>query len=180
MTGAWGRSSVVGAPTCALRIAALLVALSAGGCNAITTQGQQQVSLANASGVAVSFESIEGPPAPVVNRLMNGLSEEAAAYQIAVLPKSGTPLYRIRGYLAYAPDGNPSISYAWDIYDTDQRHSFRVTGAEPSTARRTGAWASDEQAIRSIARASMEQLATFIAATRTGASTALAYAPTRE
>src|SRR5262245_30090996 len=76
----------------------LLLALAASGC---TTTQTGQASLANASGTAVSFETIEGAPAQVVGRLMNDLNEEAAARQIAVLPRGGSAIYRIRGYLAF-------------------------------------------------------------------------------
>jgi hypothetical protein len=157
----------------------LLLALAASGC---TTTQTGQASLANASGAAVTFETIEGAPAQVVGRLMNDLSEEAAARQIAVLPRGGTALYRIRGYLALNDEREPSIAWVWDVYDSDQRRAFRLTGAEPAEAgRRPGgaAWtATDEATLRRIARASIEQLVAFIGTARAGG--ALAYASSGE
>jgi hypothetical protein len=154
----------------------LLIAIAATGCTNINLPATQ-ASLADARGTAVTFETIEGPPAQVAGRLMSDLNEEAAARQIAVVPRGGTPLYRIRGYLALDDEREPAIAWAWDVYDADQHRAFRLTGAEPMGAGRrgAGAWtATDEPTLRRIARASVEQLVAFIAAAR--APGALAYA----
>jgi len=158
--------------------ALLLLAIAATGCTNIIPASQ--VPLADASGAVVTFETIEGPPAKVVGRLMSDLNEEAAARQIAVVARGGAPLYRIRGYLALDDEREPSIAWAWDVYDSDQHRAFRLTGVEPAGAgrRASGAvWAATEDAtLRKIAHASIEQLVAFIAAAR--APGALAYAPT--
>src|SRR6266480_607999 len=74
----------------------LILTLAAAGCN---TSGPTPP-LADARGAAIAFESIEGPPAQVVHRLVRDINAEASARQIAVVPRGGAALYRIRGYLA--------------------------------------------------------------------------------
>ena len=151
----------------ALRLAAcLILTLAAAGCN---TSGPTP--RADARGAAIAFESIEGPPAQVVQRLVRDINEEASARQIAVVPRGTAAPYRIRGYLAAnAERGAPSIAWAWDVYDGDQRRAFRLTGVEPAgTGRQSlaGSWAAaDDAALRRIARAGVEQLVVFIASAR--------------
>jgi len=162
-------------------VAVLLLTMALTGCaNVNSVTGQN--AFASAGSAAVAFESIEGPPAQVVGRLMNDLSEEAAARQILLVQREGTPLYRIRGYLAYSGEHSPSmIAWAWDVYDADQHRAFRLSGSEPAgSGRRTssGGWAADDNALRNIARTSIEQLAGFLSAARVGG--ALAYSPTSD
>jgi len=151
----------------ALRPAAcLMLALAAAGCK---TSGP--ASLAEARGTAIAFESIEGPPAQVVQKFERDVSEEASARQIAVVPRGGTAPYRIRGYLAAnAGPEAPSIAWAWDVYDANQRRAFRLSGVEPTgTGRQSSAgfWAAaDDAVLRKVARAGMEQLVAFIASAR--------------
>jgi len=131
---------------------------------------------AAASAAVIAFETIEGPPAQVVGRLVNHLTEETAARQIAVVPREDIAAYRIRGYLAFNDERQGSIAWAWDVYDADQRRAFRLTGTEPGGRR---GWSStDDGTLRKIARASVEQLVAFIASAR--AQGTLAYAPAAE
>ena len=144
----------------------LILTLAITGCN---TSGP--TSLADARGFAIAFESIEGPPAQVVQKFERDITDEAAARQIAVVPRGGGALYRIRAYLApNAQPQAPSIAWAWDVYDGNQRRAFRLTGTEPAGAgRRPSAefWAAaDDAVLRRIARAGMEQLVVFIASAR--------------
>jgi len=154
--------------------AALMLALAVAGCNTFA-----QAPLGDVRGTTIAFESIEGPPASLVQKFTRDLNAEASAREIAVVPRGGAALYRIRGYLATGAERDaPSIAWAWDVYDGGQLHTFRLTGAEPTGGRRAaGEWAAlDEAALRRIARASIEQLVGFIAANRAAAPAALAYA----
>jgi hypothetical protein len=138
--------------------------------------------VADGRGVAVTFESVDGPPAQIVQAFMRDLNEEAAARQIAVLPRGSAAPYRIRGYLAANPEGQPpAIAWAWDVYDGDQRRAFRLTGAEPiAVAGRGTSWAAaDDAALRRIARAGIEQLIGFITTARTASLTPDAPPPRR-
>jgi hypothetical protein len=144
----------------------LLLLLALPGC-ASTVQGPS----ADLRGTTIAVESVDGPPAPVVHKFVATLNEEAATRQIAIVPRGAQALYRVRGYLA--PQAGGSIAWAWDIYDAAENRAFRLQGEERSTTGRSNAsrtWAertwADEQALRRIARASVEQLVTFLAESR--------------
>jgi hypothetical protein len=120
---------------------------------------------AQARDVSIAFESIDGLPRDISQRLVRDLDEEAAALQIAVVPASGAPAYRMRGYVAAHAEGSTtSIAWAWDVYDAELQRAFRLSGEERagSTGREPAGriWAAaDEALLRRIARAGMEQLA---------------------
>jgi hypothetical protein len=120
-------------------------------------------------GTTVAFDSVDGPPPPVAQTLMRDLNAEATARQIFVVDRNNQAMYRVRGYLAtQAEPGGTSVAWAWDIYDADQRHVFRLRGADRTTGGR--AWsAADEPTLRRIARASVDQLVAFLSAPHTAA-----------
>jgi hypothetical protein len=120
-------------------------------------------------GTTVAFDSVDGPPPPVAQTLMRDLNAEATARQIFVVDRGNQAMYRVRGYLAtQAEPAGTSVAWAWDIYDADQRHVFRLHGAD--RASRGRAWSvADEALLRRIARASVDQLVAFLSAPRTAA-----------
>ena len=149
-------------------VGVLLLGLAVAGCS---TAAHFPGTLSDARGAAIAFESIEGPPPHLVHRIVRDLTEEAAARQIAVVARGGPAAYRIRGYLAaHAEQGTTSIAWAWDIYDAGQRRAFRLTGEDKTTGGRKSWAAADAQALRRIARASMDQLVVFMAGARTPAA----------
>jgi hypothetical protein len=119
-----------------------------------------------ASGLTIAFESIDGPPVGVFQKLVLDLSEEAQARQIQVVSREGQASYRIRGFLAvHVVSGRPQVAWVWDVYDTDKRRALRIYGEEAGTRRGADAWnAADDQMLRQIARASIDRLVTFLAA----------------
>jgi hypothetical protein len=120
--------------------------------------------LANTNGASLALESIEGPPPAVFHKFVLDLTEEAAARQIAVAARGAAAPYRLRGYLAtHAEAGTTSIAWVWDIYDGTERRAFRITGEERAGPGGKAWAAADDQVLRRIARASMEQVAAFIA-----------------
>lgn len=147
-------------------LGALIVVLTAAGCGSF---GPSTAPSAQARAGAIAFESVDGPPPEVFNKLVRDLNEEAAARQIVVVPRGGDAYYRIRGYLAaHVERGATSIAWAWDVYDAEQRRAFRLDGQERAGSGSRSAWAAaDEQVLRRIARASMDQLAAFMASSRT-------------
>jgi hypothetical protein len=73
-------------------------------------------SLAIPRGGSVAFESIDGPPPAVFQKLVRNLNTEAQARRLAVVSRDGQSAYRIRGYLAARKEGrNTAISWVWDI-----------------------------------------------------------------
>ncbi len=119
---------------------------------------------ADPRGTTIAVESIDGPPAPVVHRFVRDLNEAAATRQIAIVARGTQALYRVRGYLA-PQAGGASIAWAWDVYDAAENRAFRLRGEEKAAPGRRS-W-TDEQALRRIARASVEQLVAFLSEGRT-------------
>jgi hypothetical protein len=161
----WGRScrahsaAVVFRACVALATAALLAA-----CN---TTGSQ-TALTAASGTSVAFESIDGPPPEVFRKLVARLNEEAQTRRLAIVSRESPSAYRVRGYLAARVEGGrTAISWTWDVYDGEQRRAFRITGAQsrPGKHKASEAWTvADDEMLKSIAGASLDQLAAFLAA----------------
>src|SRR5262245_7463798 len=148
----------------------LLVGLVASGC----VGTGQLANLADGRRSTVAFESIDGAPPAVFHKFINKLKEEAGARQIAVVSSSEAN-YHLRGYLAaHGADSGTSIAWVLDVYDANERRAFRLSGEEKATGR---SWAgADDQVLARIARASMQQFATFAAAAPAPSATAAAEA----
>src|SRR5262245_46424449 len=144
-------------PVCALALAAC------------TTDGQVTGSLGSGSliggrGGTVAFESIDGPPQPVFQKLVENLASEAVARQVRVISREATPAYRIRGYMAAHLQGKRiHIGWVWDVYDGNKRRVLRIASEEPAGRRAGDAWsAADDAMLRRIAQTSMDRLAVFL------------------
>ena len=176
-------------------IASLALCLMAAGCASIgqALGPSAMASSAPARDVGIAFESIDGLPRDMTQKLVRDLDEEAAALRVAVVPPGGEATYRVRGYLAaHARGATTSIAWAWDVYDAQLQRAFRLSGEEeagPSAGHapaRKGSeargWtAADDAVLRRIARTGMQQLVDFMAsAPATPAAPApAAPAPTR-
>jgi hypothetical protein len=132
-----------------------------------------RASLATARVATVAFESIDGPPQPVFQKLVENLAAEAVARQVMVISREATPQYRIRGYMAaHVERGRTHIGWVWDVYDAEKRRMLRIAGEEPGGRRGSDAWtAADDQLLRKISRTSMERLAAFLGDSRTRSPT---------
>jgi hypothetical protein len=150
----------------------LALCLMAGGCASI---GQALGPSAPLRDASIAFESIDGLPRDLSQKLARDLDEEAAALRIAVVPSGGEAAYRVRGYLAaHAQGAATSIAWAWDVYDSDLHRAFRLSGEEPAgplpgtaagRAPDGRGWAAvDDAVLRRIARTGMQQLVDFMAA----------------
>ncbi|MPZ55211.1 MAG: hypothetical protein GEU91_01695 [Rhizobiales bacterium] len=117
-------------------------------------------------GATLAFESIDGPPRPVFDRLVARLDAEARARQVAVVSRETPARYRVRGYLAVKADRrSASIAWVWDVYDSDLRRAVRIAGEEPAGRGARDAWvAADDRVLGRIAEVGMRQLAAFVAA----------------
>jgi hypothetical protein len=143
-------------------VAALLLGLTAAGC---TTNGQPPLASATLRGPTVAFESIDGPPESVFHKLVQTLSEEAEARQLAVVSREGPAQYRVRGYVSAQTQGKrTTVAWVWDVYDGDQRRAIRISGEEPASTAGRGTWAvADDLVLRRIAYAGMDRLVAFLA-----------------
>lgn len=144
---------------------AVLLALAAG----CTTSNTSNVALttsssAGASTPTIAFESIDGPPVGVFNRMVDNLSAEAQARQLAIASREGAANYRVRGYLAaQVIRGRTHISWVWDVYDDVKVRALRIRGEEAGGRGGADPWGvADEAMLRRIARSSMDRLAGFL------------------
>jgi hypothetical protein len=127
--------------------------------------------------ITVAFESVDGAPPDVFQKLMTTLKDEAGTRHMTVVAPAEAN-YRLRGYLAaHAEGGTTAIAWAWDVYDANQRRAFRLNGTEKGAG--AGWSVADDQVLRRIARTGMDQLAVF-AATRPSTVAAAEPAPAAE
>ena len=141
-----------------------MLGLGAAGCS---TAPQAPAAYASARGPTIAFESIDGPPESLFRKLVQDLSDEAAARQMAIVSRDAPAQYRVRGYLAALVGKRRAtvIAWVWDVYDIDQRRALRLTGEEKASGAGRGTWAAaDDQVLRRIAKNGMDQLAAFLAA----------------
>jgi hypothetical protein len=138
-----------------------LLALALTGCIA---DGQTTGSLVSGRNASIAFESIDGPPQPVFQKLVENLAAEAVARQVSVISREATPSYRVRGYMAaHLEGGRTHIGWVWDVYDANKRRVLRIASEEPAGRRHGDAWTADDDAmLRRIARTSMDRLAVFL------------------
>lgn len=113
----------------------------------------------------VAFESIDGPPPATFRKLVEKLNEEAEAKKIPVVSRENAAPYRIRGYVALGIEKKQKrtiVSWVWDVYDSDLKRSFRLSGEEVAgPAGRNGWDAANDEVLGRVARAGMERLAAY-------------------
>ena len=157
----------------------MVVALLASMAAACQHDAGPMASARGPTGATVAFESIDGPPIGVFNKLVQNLNEEADVRQVPVVSREGAAHYRVRGYLAaHVERKRTVIAWVWDVYDSEQRRVLRVTGEEPSAGAHTvrTAWsAADERVLRRIAQSSLDNLVRFLGAPARSGSTAIAF-----
>jgi hypothetical protein len=147
--------------------AALLLAGCANDAQPLLMQAQLR-------GPSIAFESIDGPPLPIFQKLVADLSTEAEQRQILVVSRVGQPAYRVRGYLAALMNhGKTHIGWVWDVYDAQKQRAFRIAGEEVFSGKTTDAWALlDDAMLSRIARTSMDRLVAFLGAPDTAVADA--------
>ncbi|MBR0810519.1 hypothetical protein JQ544_03220 [Bradyrhizobium diazoefficiens] len=117
------------------------------------------------SGATVAFESIDGPPPHVFDRMVGVLDSESKLRSLSVVSREGAAAYRVRSYLsAQVVRGKTVIAWVWDVYDANQQRALRLSGEEPtSTKAGRDAWtAADDLVLRKIAQAGFSGLSNMI------------------
>ncbi|WGD31962.1 hypothetical protein AncyloWKF20_09125 [Ancylobacter sp. WKF20] len=144
--------------------AVLLAALALGACQ--TGNGNKPVAAASISGgtKTIAFESIDGPPQPVFDKLVASLSSEASAQKVPVVSRQSPAAYRVRGYLAAAvTNGKGEVDWAWDVFDADQERVLRVSGTE-KVGDGKDVWNTiDDATLTRIAAQSLDEIKTRLA-----------------
>src|ERR1700704_777905 len=145
-------------------IAATLLAIACGlgGCPS-GGAGSDSFAMAS-SGPTVAFESIDGPPPPVFERMVNVLDSESKLRNLSIVSREGSASYRVRSYLsAQVSRGRATIAWVWDIYDRDQQRALRLSGEEPAGKAGRDAWAgADDLLLRKIAQAGLSGLSAMV------------------
>ncbi len=147
-------------------VAMMLLAIGCGlgGC---AGGGAASASLAMASagsGPTVTFESIDGPPPQIFQRMVDVLDSESKLRSLAIVPRESQAAYRVRSYLAAeVSHGRTVIAWVWDVYDQNQQRALRLSGEEPAGKSGRDAWASaDDLVLRKIAQAGLSGLSGMI------------------
>ena len=112
----------------------------------------------------IAFESVDGPPQPVFERLVAKLTSEAEARKLPVVSRTATPGWRVRLYLAaHVERQKAGLTWVADVFDASLERAFRVSGEEPLPARRD-LWAqADDAVLGRIAARALDALAAGIA-----------------
>ncbi len=144
-------------------VALLLAAAGAlGGC---ASGGAPGASFAMASdGPTVAFESIDGPPPAVFDRMVSVIDSETKLRNLSIVSRDGSAAYRVRSYLsAQVIRGKTVIAWVWDVYDRDQQRALRLSGHELGAKAGRDPWsAADDLVLRKIAQAGLSGLTGMI------------------
>jgi len=148
-------------------IAAALLAVSCalGGCAGGGAAGSGSYAMASTgSGPTVAFESIDGPPPQVFDRMVNVLDSESKLRNLSIVSREGGASYRVRSYLsAQVVRGKTVIAWVWDVYDNNQQRALRLSGEEAAGKAGRDAWAAaDDLVLRKIAQAGLAGLTGMI------------------
>ena len=98
----------------------------------------------------IAFESVDGPPRPVFDRLVAALSAEAERRALPVVTHTGPATYRVRAYLATLVEKKKkqaSLTWVWEVFDSTQNRAFRLWGEEALGAARSDVWAQCDDAL---------------------------------
>jgi hypothetical protein len=145
--------------------AACALASSLGGC--ASGGGATSGAFAMASdggGQTIAFESIDGPPPGVFDRMVSVLDSESKLRSLSIVSREGSAAYRVRSYLsAQVVRGRTQIAWVWDVYDRDQQRALRLSGTEQGGKAGRDPWgAADDMVLRKIAQAGLSGLTSMV------------------
>ncbi|MCP3411592.1 hypothetical protein [Bradyrhizobium sp. CCGB01] len=150
------------AGSCLLAVMLLAAATALGGCGAANSYAMAPSA---GSGATVAFESIDGPPPQVFDRMVGVLDSESKLRSLSVVSREGSAAYRVRSYLsAQVVRGKTVIAWVWDVYDANQQRALRLSGEELTAAKggRDPWSAADDLVLRKIAQAGFSGLSNMI------------------
>lgn len=152
------------APRAAMAAILLAIACGLGGCASGGAVGDSFAMASTSASPTVTFESIDGPPPQVFDRMVSVLDSESKLRSLSIVSREGTAAYRVRSYLsAQVNHGRAVIAWVWDVYDRDQQRALRLSGEEPAGKAGRDAWtAADDLVLRKIAQAGFSGLSAMI------------------
>ncbi len=159
----------------------LALACGLGGCASGGAPSGGSFAMTTGSGPTVAFESIDGPPPQVFERMVGVLDSESKLRNLQIVSREGAASYRVRSYLAaQVSRGRTTIAWVWDVYDRDQQRALRLSGEEPAGKAGRDAWAAaDDLILRKIAQAGLSGLTGMINGTPPAEAPLPAPAPVR-
>jgi hypothetical protein len=142
----------------------LVIGCGLGGCAGGGAASASFAMASAGSGPTVTFESIDGPPPQVFQRMVDVLDSESKLRSLAIVPRESQAAYRVRSYLAAEVNhGRTVIAWVWDVYDQNQQRALRLSGEEPAGKSGRDAWAAaDDLVLRKIAQAGLSGLSGMI------------------
>jgi hypothetical protein len=149
----------------AIAAALLAVVCGLGGCaGGAATDSYAMASSGSTNGATVAFESIDGPPPQIFDRMVGVLDSESKLRNLSIVSREGQASYRVRSYLAAEVNhGRTSVAWVWDVYDSNQQRALRLSGEEPAGKTGRDAWAAaDDLVLRRIAQAGFSGLSAMI------------------
>jgi hypothetical protein len=153
------------APRAAVAAMLLAMACGLGGCAGGGAASGAYAMASSSGGATVAFESMDGPPPQVFDRMVSALDSESKLRNLSIVSREGGSAYRVRSYLsAQVNHGRATIAWVWDVYDRDQQRALRLAGEEPAgkTAGRDAWAAADDLVLRKIAQAGLSGLGGMI------------------
>jgi hypothetical protein len=159
-----------------LRACAAALLLSAacalGGCASGSATSGSFAMAGGGDSPTIAFESIDGPPPQVFDRMVSVLDSETKLRSLQVVSRETPAAYRVRSYLAAeVVRGKTVIAWVWDVYDRDQQRALRLSGEEAAGKAGRDAirdairdpWAAaDDLVLRRIAQAGLSGLSGMI------------------
>jgi hypothetical protein len=152
------------APRAAMAALLLTIAGGLGGCAGAGANANANAFAMASAGPTVAFESIDGPPPFIFERMVNVLDSESKLRNLSIVSRQGTAAYRVRSYLsAQVSRGRTTIAWVWDVYDRDQQRALRLSGEEPAGKAGSDPWtAADDLVLRKIAQAGLSGLSAMV------------------
>src|SRR5450631_11270 len=142
----------------------LAIACGLGGCAGGGAASGAYAMAGGGSGPTVAFESIDGPPPQVFDRMVSVLDSESKLRNLSIVSREGASAYRVRSYLSVQVSrGRTTLAWVWDVYDRDQQRALRLAGEEPAGKAGRDPWAAaDHLVLRKIAQAGLSGLSGMI------------------
>jgi hypothetical protein len=127
-----------------------------------TDQNLMTGSLGSNAAHTIAFESIDGPPQPVFQRLVKELSAQAETRKLPVVSRTNGTAWRVRLYLAaHLQRKQATISWVGDVFDPRYDRAFRVSGEDLVGPPRKDVWSLADDAV--LAQIAMKSLDAIIA-----------------
>ena len=157
-------ASCLKAPRAMIAAALLAVSCALAGCAGGGAGSGSYAMASSGGGPTVAFESIDGPPPQVFDRMVSVLDNESKLRNLSIVSREGRASYRVRSYLsAQVVRGKTVIAWVWDVYDNNQQRALRLSGEEATGKAGRDAWAAaDDLVLRKIAQAGLSGLSGMV------------------